>query len=226
MAKYTLHSFLRIANDFVPETFGRLTTVGPIFRLGKKSVVVCSCICGNVPIKCIHDLRRGTLSCGCLAAELSSQRATVNSRRHGGSKLPEYAIWDAMRQRCSNPKTRQYSDYGGRGITVFPDWDCKGGFAAWFAHIGPRPSKDHSIDRFPNPNGNYEPGNVRWATRIEQQNNTNKNRFLSLGDETKTVAEWARTLGCSPQTLASRLRSGWSVVDVLTTPIKHRKKCP
>jgi hypothetical protein len=80
---------------------------------------------------------------------------------------PEYRCWRAMRQRCANPKAPNYYLYGGRGITVYEGWQD---YATFLADVGPRPGREYSLDRIDN-NGNYEPGNVRWATRSEQQRN-------------------------------------------------------
>lgn len=98
------------------------------------------------------------------------------SHGHSGDRkmTPEYAAWHAMRQRCHNPKNPYYGGYGARGISVAPEWH--GDFMAFFAHVGPKPSQAHSLDRINN-NGNYEPGNVRWATRAEQS----LNRRVCLG---------------------------------------------
>jgi hypothetical protein len=90
-----------------------------------------------------------------------------------GVESAEYRAWVSMNTRCHNPRCRNYAYYGGRGITVFPAWrsvNAGGSFLAFFAHIGPRPSRKHSVDRINN-DGNYEPGNVRWATPIEQRAN-------------------------------------------------------
>jgi hypothetical protein len=80
----------------------------------------------------------------------------------------EYDAWQAMKQRCSNPRLRTWKDYGGRGIRVCDEW--RASFFAFFDHIGPRPSSKHSVDRI-DVNGHYEPGNVRWATPLEQARN-------------------------------------------------------
>lgn len=88
---------------------------------------------------------------------------------HGGSRSQEYLHWKAMRYRCSKPTDKSYPRYGGRGITVCEKWENN--FAAFFADMGPKPSPEHTLDRYPNRHGNYEPGNVRWATRSEQELN-------------------------------------------------------
>lgn len=91
------------------------------------------------------------------------------------SSLPEYQIWMAMRRRCSDPKRNSWARYGGRGIRVCAEWDRPGGFEPFLNHIGARPDRGYSLDRYPNNDGNYEPGNVRWATRAEQAKNRNRN---------------------------------------------------
>src|SRR3954468_10898783 len=89
-----------------------------------------------------------------------------NDRR--GLRTPEYQAWLRMKKRCFNPRSKDYADYGGRGITVCDEW--KDDFAAFMAHIGPRPSPVHSVDRIRNSEG-YRPGNVKWSTRTEQSRN-------------------------------------------------------
>lgn len=84
-------------------------------------------------------------------------------------KSPEYQSWLNMRGRCLDPKNNRYFLYGGRGITVDPAWQHD--FAAFFSHVGHKPTPKHSLDRHPNPDGHYEPGNVRWATPQEQRRN-------------------------------------------------------
>jgi len=90
--------------------------------------------------------------------------------------MSEYNIWKGMKKRCSNPKTPAYKDYGGRGIRVCDEWIKS--FTSFFESVGPRPSLEFTLDRINN-DGNYEPGNVRWATKIQQANNTRRNKKMN-----------------------------------------------
>lgn len=90
---------------------------------------------------------------------------------HGGSRLPEYKIWKGMRYRCSNADQPGWQWYGGKGVKVCKRW--QNDFAAFYEDMGPRPTKKHSLDRYPDRDGDYKPGNVRWATTKEQAANRN-----------------------------------------------------
>ncbi len=136
-------------------------------------------------------------------------------RRRG---TPEYNAWLSMKQRCFAKSSKYYSYYGGRGITVYPPWITS--FPDFLACSGERPSSDHSLDRIDN-NGNYEPRNIRWATRTQQQQNKRDNRNLQFSGVTKCLRQWARDTGIDPGTLRARLRKGWSPEQVLTKPVEH-----
>ncbi len=138
----------------------------------------CVCDCGTNCIVSANELGTGrTLSCGCLHRERTAE--TNNARaKHGHSRIgsdgkrlisPEYQSWRSMLDRCYRPKMIMYARYGGRGITVCDQWRGKEGFAQFFADMGHRP-EGLTLDR-ENNNGNYEPGNCRWATAKEQNNN-------------------------------------------------------
>ena len=147
----------------VGKKFGRLTVIGTLEKR-----FICLCDCRTICDKQASNVRSGkTRSCGCLNREVTRER----NFKHGGKQRAEvsgeYNNWVAMRQRCSNPNIKHYSNYGGRGISICGRWDS---FAAFREDMGPRPSKKHSIDRI-NVDGNYEPGNCRWATPKEQRKN-------------------------------------------------------
>ena len=140
--------------------------------------------------------------------------------RHGGASKtngvsPEYRAWADMRQRCKNPRNRNFPNYGGRGIGVDPRWDCS--FEAFLADVGHRPSADHTIDRV-DVDGDYAPGNVRWATDEQQRRNTRRSVLLTFQGRTQCVEDWADELGIHKSTIGGRLRSGWSTDRALATP--------
>lgn len=124
-----------------------------------------------------------------------------------------------MKGRCLRPSDKKYKDYGGRGIRIYEPWINS--VEKFAMYVGPRPSIVHSIDRIDN-NGNYEPGNVRWATRKVQANNQRTNRLICIDGDTKTVTQWAEILGITPQAIQYRLKNGWSLKDCISIG-KHGK---
>jgi hypothetical protein len=142
------------------------------------------------------------------------------SRTHGRSRTPEYCCWQAMIQRCINPHRRGYENYGGRGISVCDRWRTS--FENFTADMGPRPP-GHSLDRIDN-DGNYEPGNCRWATNTVQLRNRGNNRLVTFNGETLTISEWAEKLNVHKNTLTNRIDRGWSVDDAFTKPVQARQR--
>lgn len=128
----------------------------------------------------------------------------VNASPRHARRPQEYNSWVQMRQRCNNPNDKKFRLYGGRGIKVCERWND---FANFLADMGPRPSPGHSIDRYPDNMGNYEPGNCRWATPMEQANNRPGNRLIAIDGETITIAEASRRTGIHKSTIRSRLES-------------------
>jgi hypothetical protein len=134
------------------------------------------------------------------------------------TKSKEYKAWSELRARTTNPNNRGYKDYGGRGIKVCDRWNES--FNAFFEDVGPAPSPEHSIDRINN-DGDYEPGNCRWADKSTQSQNTRRKLVLTHGGITRTAKEWADVLGIPVGVIRARVRvRGWSDSDALTTPIR------
>ena len=161
--------------DETGKTYGRLTVLGREIPnrkeqnqgvgLDGKARWLCRCECGKTRIVPGDALRRGaTQSCGCLQRE----RVGVAARTHGQSQSFEYRAWQQAKNRCDNPRNARYASYGGRGITMIEAW--RNDFTAFIAHIGPKPDGRVVLDRIEN-DGNYEPGNVHWATFSESNGN-------------------------------------------------------
>ena len=155
-----------------------------------------------------------------------SERAKIRSRDKGGKFLseeihiteePEYSSWIGMLKRCFQPNSPGWKRYGGRGITVCQEWVHS--YESFLAHVGRRPSPNHSIDRINN-DGNYEPGNVKWSDSFEQMNNTKYNRFLSINGETLTISQWAQRTGKKYNTIHERLRRGWTAEDAILKSVR------
>lgn len=192
--------------------FGRLTVIGPVISQARIPRMACTCACGRR-----ITVRRGALtsgntrSCGCLRREVTrASRLT-----HGGSGTPEHRAWKEMRSRCSNPRRQFFGRYGGRGITVCDRWTDS--FEAFVADMGPRPSPAHSLDRI-DVNGNYEPGNCRWATALEQVYNRSVTVAVDAFGMTGTLLEWSALCGLRPAMLRDRLNRGWDAERAIAQP--------
>ncbi len=142
--------------------------------------------------------------------------------KHGHTKgrveTVEYTAWKSMNARCSIPSASHYAEYGGRGIKVCAEW--RHDFTAFYAHVGPKPTPQHSLDRI-DADGDYEPGNVRWATRDEQHRNQRSNRMLTIDGETMCVSDWARRSPVSFVAITRRLDAGWEPHPAVFAPSQN-----
>ncbi len=208
----------KVSQDLTGQKFGRLTVLllEPVRMRGGARRWRCRCDCGNETVVVTGSLKRGmSRSCGCFKLE----RLAECFRTHGSSRTGIYWVWSGMIQRCCNPKSKYFHNYGGRGITVCREW--RESFEAFQASVGPRPSPKHTIDRIDNERG-YEPGNVRWSTRKEQNNNTRKNRLVTAFGETLTLSQWSERFGIKALTIRARLEKGITPEEALTKPVKKR----
>lgn len=197
--------------------FNRLTVIEKTSqRKYGKVLWKCICSCGKEKLVNTSQLLNGSIkSCGCMHNEIMQNMINVgkNNKKHGQSFSRIYNIWAGMKSRCSNPKTKFYHRYGGRGITVcvkwansfeiFKDWALKHGYA-----------ENLSLDRIDN-DGKYSPDNCRWVTQREQANN----KECTYHYQGKSLADWAKELNIKHRTLRGRLERGWSWEETVTTPL-------
>jgi len=195
----------------VGEKFGKLTITAHHISQGHRRMWPCKCECGNTAMVSTKALRNGhTKSCGCLVLT-----------QEGKSKSKMYSTWRGIKRRTRDPKYAGYAHYGAKGIQMCDRWFNS--FAAFCEDMGTKPTEQHSIDRI-NGDGNYEPGNCRWATaETQNQNRREYNTRLTFNGKTQTIAEWSRELGIGQTTITQRLYSyGYSVERALGEPVKKR----
>lgn len=138
--------------------------------------------------------------------------------KHGLHGTLTYWRWRSMMQRCTYPKYHAYKHYGGRGICVAEPWK---NFEGFLLDMGECPDASMTLERL-NSDKNYEPGNCRWATMAEQNRNRSYCKNITHNGQTKLIVDWAKEIGMSANTLAMRLRAGWSVERALTEPLKAK----
>ncbi|MFK4801737.1 hypothetical protein ACI3K5_24020 [Streptomyces sp. MPA0124] len=199
--------------DLAGQVFGRLTVLEEAGRQGGQVLWLCQCSCGATTRVTTGNLRGSTTSCGCARRELAKRMNTI----HGQADTLLFRRWAAMVNRVTNPKAERYADYGGRGITITPRWlKLNGrGFINFHNDMGAGFQPNLTLDRI-DVNGPYSPENCRWATAKTQARNTRRNRYLTLWNQTKTLAEWCELLDLSYDKAKRRLQRGWTVERTLT----------
>jgi hypothetical protein len=160
------------STDLTGRKFSRLLVLGRAPRRGSNPHWRCQCECGKTTEVMQHRLTTcQTKSCGCLIVEAVIKRSYRHGHNTRKARTSEHAIWSSMIQRCTNPKCKAFPRYGGRGITIYPPWLV---FENFLRDVGLRPSPKLSLDRYPDPDGPYEPTNVRWATAKQQYHNSTR----------------------------------------------------
>lgn len=202
-------------DELAGKHFGRLVVVGFSHKTERGDLYwACRCSCGNEKTVRAGMLRNGHVqSCGCL------QREAVTT--HGGTKTRSFKSWESMRQRCNNPNAPDFASYGGRGIKVCDQW---ADFATFLKDMGERP-EGQSLDRI-DVNGDYEPGNCRWADPYQQQRNRQGTEYLTHCGLRLSYPDWAARTGVPAKIIRWRLRNGWAVEAALSTPVMEGKGKP
>lgn len=190
--------------------FGRLLVLR---KANKSPFWICLCDCGTEKSVSGYNLLKSIASsCGCITKERLTEKNKRNAtHRMTGTRL--HNIWDTMKARCYRPNSKDFKNYGGRGIMICEEWKMSfETFYEWSMNNG---YGDHlSLDRV-DVNVDYEPSNCRWATTKEQGNNTRINRHITINRQTKTIAEWSDISGIGPKALRYRIEAGWDEKDLL-----------
>lgn len=191
----------KLNEKYIGKKYNQLT-VEKVIDIGKRTTgkityyLETICSCGkrkNITLREI--VYGGTKSCGCL------------QKYHYKKGTPEYKTWDCIKGRCYNKNNHNYKHYGERGIVVCEEW--KDDFVAFHIYMGDRPSKKHSIDRV-DVNGNYEPGNVRWATSKQQGRNRRNNTVFFYQNKRWCLTEMAEHFNINKQRIQYKIKMGWS----------------
>jgi hypothetical protein len=209
--------------DLTGQKFNRLTVIreAPKRKNYTSMYWLCECECKKYIIVSAVDLKRGhTKSCGCYRSEMVIKK-NISRKTHGqttkGNISHEYRIWCGIKNRCYNSNHTYYKHYGGRGIKMYFEWINS--FDCFYAYVGKSPTKKHTIDRINN-DGNYEPGNVRWATMKEQANNRSNTRYFNYNGKLLTISQLSDISNISYTTLKYRLNKEWTLEKAMTEPIK------
>lgn len=192
--------------NLIGERFGRWVIIERSISIpqktGTKILWLCVCDCGNNAWVQTTDLKSGkSKSCGCFKREVMIERQST----HNKTGTPEYWCWAHIKSRCYNISDNAYYNYGGRGIKVCERW--LNSFEIFLEDMGLRPSPLHSIDRFPDVNGDYKPSNCRWATILEQNRNQRKNKLIEFNGEFMLLVDWSKRFGVNSGRISRCLKT-------------------
>jgi hypothetical protein len=203
--------------DLTGQVFARWTVLRYSRTSGNyQAYWVCRCECGSEKIVAGSTLRFGnSKSCGCLQREIIGRIR----RTHGQYQTREHQCWRSMKGRCQNPNDHAFPVYGGKGITVSPKFQTFEGFREV---LGPCPP-GYTLDRWPDNSGNYEPGNVRWASRKEQSQNRPITKVVECFGERLSLSAWSERSGLRPSCIYGRLQAGWPAELAVTLPVGSRR---
>lgn len=207
----------KIPHDYLIEFKGKMGMLTYLRYAGykkNKHYAEYLCACGNIKILNMHEVKRMSVnSCGCYLKKY--MKGNTHGNKHGYSRHLLYKIWKGIHERCYNPKTKGYKNYGGRGIKVVKEWKNPKTFIDWCLANGW--AKKLQLDRRKN-NGNYSPRNCRFVTSIVNCNNTRTCRYLNYNGEKITITQLAEKSGIPRNKIASRLRLKWTIERILSTP--------
>lgn len=210
------------------DRFGRLVVLSEESRRDchgfMRRYAVVHCDCGNEVEVMVSNLvkKNHTTSCGCAASENAYKRMLTHGHSctcGGRHRARTYRAWEAAKQRCFNPNNKDYKDYGNRGISMYPGW--KDSFETFLRDMGECPQNRY-IDRIDN-NGNYTPGNCRWATAMEQAYNRRCSKRVLYHGKKYTLRELSDMTGIKYSTLERRIHNGWSIEETVEIPLFQKR---
>lgn len=215
--------YSKTALNLAGQKFGELTAVrraGTRKRSASDVVAlwVCRCSCGQEIVAQTRLLRRGKKkACGIDGHHYRPTKGKGLAQLHSA----EYRTFRSMWKRCTGRDLKNARNYKLRGIRICDRWKS---FKAFFEDMGPKPTPKHTLDRYPNNDGNYEPGNCRWATTKEQNRNMRRNTVVEYQGERMLLLDVVERLGLNRAAVYGRIKMGWTLADALSIPIRARKK--
>ena len=208
----------RNAHNLAGLRFGRLLVLGAISG-GSRVYWHCRCDCGNeVNVRADRLRHNVTKSCGCYNIDATVARLTT----HGMTGTRFYFTWRGIVARCTDPNHQAYAQYGGRGIKFYEAWlSDPAAFSEYISQLPDSGRKGYTLDRINN-DGNYEPGNLRFASMPEQQRNRQNTHNITHQGKTQCLESWADEYGILSGTLYRRLKLGWPMEKALTQRVRRR----